>query len=178
MSGATYGKKITKDEANRHFDLVMQIKRKSHGRLKDALKNGDKDAVRFYCGKEGEYNTDLCFLFSKNIIAALIEAMNNGDVDGIAIFNGVRSKEDSRNESTGAYSDVDGRPTVMIFPYKDTGNKNAEGEEEIVIMGDDGYEHPGTGGKPGGGLLEPNAEGKYELPTSFNRSEVWKFNQL
>jgi hypothetical protein len=177
MGKKTYGKKISKKEANKHFNLVMQLKKNSFKALGAALKD-EKQALRYYCGKENGYNTDLCFLFSVEVLDSLLASIKSNGGHGVAIFNGVRSKEDSRDESTGDYSDVDGRPTVMIFPYKDTGGKNTEGEEEIVILGDDGFEHPGTGGKPGGGALEPNDNGEYELPTLFNRSEVWKFRGI
>lgn len=172
MSNVNYGVKIDSNKANEHFNLVMQIKKKSHKDLKEKLKD-DKHALRYYCGKDGDVNTDLCFLFSKEIIEDLLRRINAKGAHGVVIFNGVRTENDQPRQE-----DPVGRPTVMIFPYIDKRNVSqvAEGEDDIVVLDDDGYEHPGTGGKPGGTNFEPDAEGNYKLPTSFSRSEVYKLN--
>jgi hypothetical protein len=182
MPTNSYGEKITKKQADEHFDLVMKIKENSHEKIKEVLlTKGDKNAVRYYCGKEAGFNTDLCFLFSTEILESLLKTIHDKNGKGIAIFNAVRTESDTRKPD-----DPVGRPTVMMFPFKTTKvvapvsgqSEESEGyqlfDEDIEILGEDGYEHPGTGGKPPGGAITRNELGNFELPLSFRGSDIWK----
>lgn len=174
MSGITFGKKISASQADDHFDLVMQIKKNSHEILKKHIKD-DAKSRRYYCGREEDANTDLCYLFSKEILVELLKKIEDNQGHGVAIFNGGRFANDTELD-VNEKADIDGRPTVMIFPFKKTGIKAPNFDDEITII-NDGYEHPGTGGKPGGKDFEPAKDGKYKLPLSFKRHEIYKFNQ-
>jgi hypothetical protein len=176
MLSNSYGKSISNADANRHFNLVMQIKQRWHDKLSDLLKD-DPEALRYYCGLENNFESDLCFVFDKDIIQGLRDKMDEGLADGLVIFNGVREKKDSPIEGEeGNFSDIDGRPTLMIFPYKMATPESPKSKFKLVIMNgdDEGYEHPGTGGKPPGGKLK-NKEGKYEVPGNFESIEIHKF---
>lgn len=173
MGKKSYGKKISKQEADWHFDLLMKIKENTHETLKAHLKD---EALRYYCGKESNLSSDLCFVFDKKSIRDLLEMLNEKDgADGLVIFNGVRSKEDSREMGSRKYTDIDGRPTLMIFPYKEASPPSATNDPDIIIMDEEGYEHPGTGGKPGGGFSIKDEHGHYILPSSFKFEEIEKY---
>ena len=177
MLSNSYGRSISKADSNRHFDLLMKIKERWHEKLKDVLKD-DPEALRYYCGKENDFKTDLCFVFDKDVIKGLRDKLDKNEADGLVIFSGVREQSDSLIDGTkDQYSDTNGRPTLMIFPYVMSSPESAKGEFKLKVMNDDdeGYEHPGTGGKPGGGGgIVKNVEGKYELPGNFESIEIHK----
>lgn len=152
MGPKKYGRKINEADANRHFGLFIKLKTKAHIALKEALKGND-DALRYYCGKMGNFpeGEDLAFIFDREAIEDLVKLLCTKEADGLVIFPGVRQKEDSVMDKPGPdgkvqYGDRNGRPTVMVFSYKyeDAYNKDTSA---ILIDTKNGSEHPGTGGR-------------------------------
>ena len=182
-----FGRKISKDEAQRLYKNFVKIKKRSIEKLRSALP-GDDESARFHSGLT-DANGDCCFLdnmfvFDKPILANLLGIPpDNIAVDGVVAFFGSRDKEDSPSpKDANQYIDVDGRPTLIIFPFTneiDGKSKTATGNMNIAL--DNGYEHPGTGGGPGGsGIAQATIKASSdklipiagELPSAYNRGDV------
>ncbi len=176
MLSNEYGRPVTQAQADKHFHEFMKIKKRVHKRLKELLED-DMDALRYYCGLLNEMTSDLGFVFDKDSIKQITDKMTKGEADGVIIFNGVRKKEDSRIGTSNEFSDIDGRPTLMIFPYKISQNPSTEttDEFELRVLTDDGSEHPGTGGGTGSTGILNEATGEYNVPKVFKASQIHKF---
>jgi len=173
MAQSRYGEPVDRPNANRHFKLFIGVKNRSHRKIKGILK-GDDEAIRYYCGKsDTPVNEDLAYIFDKDSLRTILSKLYNSEAHGVAIFNGVRSKEDSEIEKTGTYSDIDGRPTLMIFPFKYTDPERKDIDSNLKILLDDGSEHPGTGGTGTGS--NGNQRNEYEIPEIFRPDQIIRF---
>lgn len=168
MTALKFGRPIKKEDADILFDRHMDIKKRSVGKIREAL-GDDEEAIRFYCGREGfGINDDLAFLFDKS---SLIPLMNNillGKADGFVLFHGTRAKEDNLDEN-GNPTDISGRPTLILFPYKEVQTQiNGMIQSAIVNILSDGEEHPGTGSSTDTNLHIPET---ISLPEMFEPGE-------
>lgn len=147
----TYGGPISKENANRLFKNYAEIKKRAVTTIVNSSLGDDKQAMRYYCGRMNETRVtdDLCFVFDRESLERLMEKLNASSSDGIVIFNGSRDQKDSPGKVEGTFTDVDGRPTLMMFPFKYE-NKD-QPSEMLKISLSDGEEHPGTGTGSGGG---------------------------
>jgi len=171
MAQPRYGQPVDRPNAHRHFGLFIGVKKRSHGKIKGIL-NGDDEAIRYYCGKPNTdpVREDLAYIFDKDSLRTILEKLNKNEAHGVAIFNGVRSQTDSEIEKTGTYSDVNGRPTLMIFPFKYTVPERKDIDSDLKILLDDGSEHPGTGGTGTG--PHGNQRNEYEIPETFTPDQI------
>jgi hypothetical protein len=140
-----YGKKIDQEKAQLMYKSYLKIKTRSVTNIKNAL-GDDNESIRMHCGKNPDDTScstlDVGFVMSVDCIRAMLTNIpdNNG---GLVIFFGTRDREDSVTENTEGeqgvtYTDVDGRPTLIAFPY----TEDASGDMAVQL--DQGYEHPGT----------------------------------
>jgi hypothetical protein len=136
----TFGGRVTKDQANKLFRNRLKIRTRSIDKIAETALRNDAEAMRYYCGvmDEKKSTDDFCFVFDKAAIKHIIDKIS--EYDGIVLFQGARDMEDSMNEK--GTTDVDGRPTLIIFPYVWTGKDD---QKKMTVMLDDGSEHPGTG---------------------------------
>jgi hypothetical protein len=171
-----HGQPITREQGNKHFETFIRIKKRVVTRFKQLL-DGDDEAVRFYCGRKEGLPTkeDIAYIFDKEAIEKILVMLEKNTAHGIIVFSGVREKKDSQIGNTNTFNDVNGRPTVMLFPfaYETPENKNAS---RLFVALDDGTEHPGTAGdslkrkKNDRTEFEPSNE--FELPEVFEVDEI------
>lgn len=174
-----FGRPISKADAERLYKSFIKVKQRTHDKFKESLA-GDPEALRFFCGKEDSEpaTDDIAYVFDKKAVEHLMAKMTEKEADGLIIFHGIRSKEDSKDDD-GKFTDVDGRPTVMLFPYK-YADHVAEGatEPDLLVMNEDndGTEHPGTGGIGGGeGSRAHTGDGEPAFPVVFRSIQIQKF---
>ena len=163
-----FGGPINRPDADILFNRFVDIKKRSADKIKTALA-GDAEAIRFYCGKDDiGVLSDLAFIFDKETLVPVITRILENKADGFILFNGARAEKDSVDAS-----DVDGRPTLILFPYKE-GEQPIEGNDRKVIelLLTDGEEHPGTGGSPDGDSMKVNP---VTLPLRFLPNEYYPF---
>lgn len=167
-----FGRPIDFENANRLYKSFISIKTRTHERIKNLLKD-DPEAQRFYCGRVNHPagTEDLAFVFDKEAVLNILAKIISNKADGIIIFNGVRSRQDSFEETTGDFTDEDGRPTIMLFPYVHS-KQMTNGEPDLEVMNEDGTEHPGTGGNPGGGGGETRPTRAVGLPSVFKPGDL------
>lgn len=167
-----YGRQVTRTEANRHYKMYANVKTRAREKIRAAMK-GDSESLRYYTGDDGTgLKEDTAYIFDKNSLKKILDMLNKGEADGVAVFNGIRAKSDSVDPVSGGFSDVDGRPTLLIFPYKNKPSAQVT-EPDLQILLDDGSEHPGTGG--GGTRLNGSATQDDELPEVFTSVQVLPF---
>lgn len=164
-----YGKPVTRIQANRHHKMYVDVKMRSRNSISQAVK-ADSESLRYYTGNTGTgLKEDIAYIFDKKSLEKILDMLNKGQANGVAIFNGVRAKADSVDPSTGVSSDVDGRPTLLIFPYIHIAGSSLT-EPDLRILLDDGSEHPGTGG--GGTTLQGVPVALDELPDVITSVQI------
>lgn len=131
-----------------YFKEYIEIRKRSVEKIRKALE-GDADAIRFYCGRTEmpSHHEDVAFLFDQKSLRSIMNRILADEADGLILFNAVRPVDPV--EEPGQIA-VNGRPTIMMFPYKKRPNANGGDIEYDTIM-TDGEEHPGTGGPIDGG---------------------------
>lgn len=174
---ANFGKTIDLVEAAPMYQSVIEIRLRTHDKIKEALKDDD-EALRYYLGRE------TVFFFDRNLVDYMLELIGPDKKDtgkGVAVYTGAKY-DTERN--------VNGRPVIMVFPYN-TIIEN--GKEKIVIInsggnevqktggpgaavtfadgGGGGKEHPGGGGG-GGGTTALKASQQAGIPVSFWVDEI------
>lgn len=182
MEAIDYGERIDKEQGNKHFKAYLDVKRRVLGTLRRAFAT-DKEAARFFCGKplpaNGNSNgnttvqkpviDDSVYIFDKDAIMHTLQLLIDDKADGIAIFNGVRNQEIDKSQA----DEDNGRPTLVIFPYKYENLEGKRSESFLKIMLDDGgSEHPGTGGSGIGG--DGKAIENDEIPPYYVVSDIYK----
>ena len=167
-----FGRPILQPDAQRMYLNFYKIKQRTIDLMNQTL-SGDNEALRYHAGRydqpPGEASggpnpcsfLDAAFVFEKASLHRLMKPSAGKERDGIIIFLGARNMEDSLDETGGntgvagpCYVDVDGRPTLIAFPfnYGTLPDSETADQTQLVISLDDGEEHPGTGGGGGGGI--------------------------
>src|SRR5690242_6601263 len=121
------GKAITRDQAHRMFKRFISIKQRSIVKVADAV-DPDYEASRFHCGRPMgatfDPYLDISFFFNAKLLRTMLGQLSTTDPplrdqDGLVIFFGAREQEDSLGEDDKPpFTDVDGRPTLMLFRYR------------------------------------------------------------
>ncbi|HUB59612.1 MAG TPA: hypothetical protein VL978_02855 [Puia sp.] len=165
-----FGQHICKADAQRMYLNFFKIKERTNDLMRQSLA-GDAEALRYHAGKfdttgaagpDGQFPCsflDMAFVFERAAVEALLKDTSEGKKpDGVILFLGARNMEDSLGQAPDdegnmqtCYLDVDGRPTIIAFPftYETKPNLKTGDGAELAIALDDGQEHPGTGGDGG-----------------------------
>lgn len=169
MAEESFGAHIDRPTAERYFKKFMEIKSRSLPKIKQALQ-GDDDALRYYCGRPEATNPvaeDWAFVFDKESIDRLRNSVISHGADGIFVFYAAKDVSGLPLQLPPNPNDVDGRPTLMIFPYKQHEPATANGTEFEILL-DDGEQHPGSGGGKADGYEIPS------LPDGFTEGQYFR----
>lgn len=158
-----WGQSIKRPDANRMYKNFYKIKKRALSPLGTTFKEDCEDH-RYHAGlvkDKGCSFLDYVYVFDiRNLLPLLVDEHGKPKVNGIVIYNGTRDKEDSKTTPFDAkkptFNDTDGRPTLIVFPFKyETVDDKIFDDKHAatlhVLLDDDGLEHPGTGG--GGGSI-------------------------
>ena len=165
MSDEVFGRPIKEADADKIFDRFMNIKRRCCSKFQEVLAN-DAEALRYYCGRPGKdpMEEDWAFVFSRESLDHLIKNMDELGADGIFVFYGAKGADDA--EPSGNDPDMNGRPTLMMFP-----SKYHEVEDQMAVefelFKDRGIQYPGTGGDT------LPAKGPAAIPVSFTKGKYY-----
>ena len=141
-----------------------KVKKRSIDMMRQSFPN-DSEAMRHHGGRFKQQQgaapgqgfqcsfLDASFVFDIASIQRLTKPKSGMEPDGVIIFLGSRNMEDSVDQVNSTsdhtcYLDVDGRPTLIAFPFKYIEEPNWDSNEPttIDISLDEGEEHHGTGG--------------------------------
>jgi hypothetical protein len=180
-----FGRKITQVDAQRMYKSFFKIKKRSLDKFKGPFTD-DCESMRYHGGlykqqsgstQGSQFNCsflDMAYVFDRETLNDMLNPPDGKPVpNGIILFHGAREKEDSLldeltkdgdnvldkdGNKVQQFIDVDGRPTLLVFPFQYTGAEpewTTQPSANIAISLDDGLEHPGTGGGGGSGVGTP-----------------------